>query len=359
MAAGNGKGGTNLVIKDANTDTVIGNGDIQAGDMLRLFKVPDNVSNIKIQLIPNNDIMGNVRRLEKNQDGYRYYDFIDNVGIRSGSHLYISGRNKENNVKNNTNFTVTTQITNNGKSGDSMLPGAFEYSMQLPEGIEYVPNSITTSFPDGNGPNDVMNRLTENYDQGTRTLTFTSNGITSATPTQGEPTSLLANKTLNVTFNLRVNNVANPKEVTFSDAIKSKTYTQTYLNGEPPQSIVNGVPYQVNIVMNKDDLQAQYNWGVVPSDYTYASYQEYNRLKQQAQTILNEDRNHVPLNQQVSQATTDQLLQQMQHTLISRVDAARELGQKADDRSDEVDNVKDLTDDENDDYIGQITNLKN
>ena len=359
MAAGNGKGGTNLVIKDANTDTVIGNGDIQAGDMLRLFKVPDNVSNIKIQLIPNNDIMGNVRRLEKNQDGYRYYDFIDNVGIRSGSHLYISGRNKENNVKNNTNFTVTTQITNNGKSGASMLPGAFEYSMQLPEGIEYVPNSITTSFPDGNGPNDVMNRLTENYDQGTRTLTFTSNGITSATPTQGEPTSLLANKTLNVTFNLRVNNVANPKEVTFSDAIKSKTYTQTYLNGEPPQSIVNGVPYQVNIVMNKDDLQAQYNWGVVPSDYTYASYQEYNRLKQQAQTILNEDRNHVPLNQQVSQATTDQLLQQMQHTLISRVDAARELGQKADDRSDEVDNVKDLTDDENNAYRGQITNLKN
>ena len=359
MAAGNGKGGTNLVIKDANTDTVIGNGDIQAGDMLRLFKVPDNVSNIKIQLIPNNDIMGNVRRLEKNQDGYRYYDFIDNVGIRSGSHLYISGRNKENNVKNNTNFTVTTQITNNGKSGASMLPGAFEYSMQLPEGIEYVPNSITTSFPDGNGPNDVMNRLTENYDQGTRTLTFTSNGITSATPTQGEPTSLLANKTLNVTFNLRVNNVANPKEVTFSDAIKSKTYTQTYLNGEPPQSIVNGVPYQVNIVMNKDDLQAQYNWGVVPSDYTYASYQEYNRLKQQAQTILNEDRNHVPLNQQVSQATIDQLLQQMQHTLISRVDAARELGQKADDRSDEVDNVKDLTDDENDAYRGQITNLKN
>lgn len=359
MAAGNGKGGTNLVIKDANTDTVIGNGDIQAGDMLRLFKVPDNVSNIKIQLIPNNDIMGNVRRLEKNQDGYRYYDFIDNVGIRSGSHLYISGRNKENNVKNNTNFTVTTQITNNGKSGASMLPGAFEYSMQLPEGIEYVPNSITTSFPDGNGPNDVMNRLTENYDQGTRTLTFTSNGITSATPTQGEPTSLLANKTLNVTFNLRVNNVANPKEVTFSDAIKSKTYTQTYLNGEPPQSIVNGVPYQVNIVMNKDDLQAQYNWGVVPSDYTYASYQEYNRLKQQAQTMLNEDRNHVPLNQQVSQATTDQLLQQMQHTLISRVDAARELGQKADDRSDEVDNVKDLTDDENDAYRGQITNLKN
>ena len=30
MAAGNGKGGTNLVIKDANTNTVIGNGDIQA-----------------------------------------------------------------------------------------------------------------------------------------------------------------------------------------------------------------------------------------------------------------------------------------------------------------------------------------
>ena len=359
MAAGNGKGGTNLVIKDANTNTVIGNGDIQAGDMLRLFKVPDNVSNIKIQLIPNNDIMGNVRRLEKNQDEYRYYDFIDNVGIRSGSHLYISGRNKENNVKNNTNFTVTTQVTNNGKSGASMLPGSFEYSMQLPEGIEYVPNSITTSFPDGNGPNDVMNPLTENYDQGTRTLTFTSNGITSATPTQGEPTSLLANKTLNVTFNLRVNNVANPKQVTFSDAIKSKTYTQTYLNGEPPQSTVNGVPYQVNIVMNKDDLQAQYNWGVVPSDYTYASYQEYNRLKQQALTILNEDRNHVPLNQQVSQATIDNLLHQMQHTLISRVDAARELGQKADDRSDEVDTVNDLTDDENDAYRGQITNLKN
>ena len=93
-----------------------------------------------------------------------------------------------------------------------------------------------------------------------------------------------------------------------------------------------------------------YNWGVVPSDYTYASYQEYNRPKQQALTILNEDRKPCPFKINKSTSYNDNLLHQMQHTLISRVDAARELGQKADDRSDEVDTVNDLTDDENDAY---------
>ncbi len=45
--------------------------------------------------------------------------------------------------------------------------------------------------------------------------------------------------------------------------------------------------------MNKDALQQQVNSQSDNSHYTTASIAEYNKLKQQADTILNEDANHV------------------------------------------------------------------
>ena len=42
--------------------------------------------------MPNNELMRDARRIYQLQDGYKYYSFIDTVGINSGSHLYVKSR---------------------------------------------------------------------------------------------------------------------------------------------------------------------------------------------------------------------------------------------------------------------------
>ncbi len=74
--------------------------------------------------------------------------------------------------------------------------------------------------------------------------------------------------------------------------------------------------------MNKDALQAEVDRRIQQADYTFASLDIFNGLKRRAQTILDENRNNVPLNgRRVSQADIDSLTNQMQHTLIRSVDA--------------------------------------
>ncbi len=43
-------------------------------------------------------------------------------------------------------FTVTTSLKNNGNSGASLDTNDFVYQVQLPEGVEYVNNSLTERF---------------------------------------------------------------------------------------------------------------------------------------------------------------------------------------------------------------------
>ena len=41
--------------------------------------------------------------------------------------------------------------------------------------------------------------------------------------------------------------------------------------------------------MNKDNLEEQVNKEIIPSNYTWASYTKYNKLKETAQTVLDEE----------------------------------------------------------------------
>ncbi|HFD6499675.1 TPA: LPXTG-anchored aggregation protein SasC [Staphylococcus aureus] len=341
MPTKNGQGATNVIIKNADTNDTIAEKTVEGGPTLRLFKVPDNVRNLKIQFVPKNDAITDARGIYQLKDGYKYYSFVDSIGLHSGSHVYVERRTMEPTATNNKEFTVTTSLKNNGNSGAPLDTDEFVYKIQLPEGVEYVNNSLTKDFPSNNSGVDV-NDMNVTYDAANRVITIKSTGG----GTTNSPARLMPDKILDLKYKLRVNNVPTPRTVTFNDTLTYKTYTQDFINSAAESHTVSTNPYTIDIIMNKDALQAEVDRRIQQADYTFASLDIFNDLKKRAQTILAENRNNVPLNKRVSQADIDTLTNQMQHTLIRSVDAENAVNQKADQMEDLVNQNDELTDEE-------------
>ncbi len=349
MPTKNGQGATNVIIKNGVTNDTIAEKTIEDGPTLRLFKVPDNVNNLKIQFVPKNDAITDTRGIYQLKDGYKYYDFVDSIGLHSGSHVYVERRTMEPTATNNKEFTVTTSLKNNGNSGASLDTDEFVYKIQLPEGVEYVNNSLTKDFPSNNSGVDV-NNMNVTYDATNRVITIKSAGG----GTTNSPARLMPDKILDLKFKLRVNNVPTPRTVTFNDTLTYKTYTQDIINSPAESHTVSTNPYTIDIIMNKDALQGEVDRRIQQADYTFASLDIFNDLKRRAQTILAENRNNVPLNKRVSQADIDTLTNQMQHTLIRSVDAENAVNQKADQMEDLVNQNDELTDEEKQAAIDKV-----
>lgn len=349
MPTKNGQGATNVIIKNGVTNDTIAEKTIEDGPTLRLFKVPDNVNNLKIQFVPKNDAITDTRGIYQLKDGYKYYDFVDSIGLHSGSHVYVERRTMEPTATNNKEFTVTTSLKNNGNSGASLDTDEFVYKIQLPEGVEYVNNSLTKDFPSNNSGVDV-NNMNVTYDATNRVITIKSAGG----GTTNSPARLMPDKILDLKFKLRVNNVPTPRTVTFNDTLTYKTYTQDFINSPAESHTVSTNPYTIDIIMNKDALQGEVDRRIQQADYTFASLDIFNDLKRRAQTILAENRNNVPLNKRVSQADIDTLTNQMQHTLIRSVDAENAVNQKADQMEDLVNQNDELTDEEKQAAIDKV-----
>ncbi|HDH2091453.1 TPA: DUF1542 domain-containing protein [Staphylococcus aureus] len=341
MTTKNGQGATNVIIKNADTNDTIAEKTVEGGPTLRLFKVPDNVRNLKIQFVPKNDAITDARGIYQLKDGYKYYSFVDSIGLHSGSHVYVERRTMDPTATNNKEFTVTTSLKNNGNSGASLDTNDFVYQVQLPEGVEYVNNSLTKDFPSNNSGVDV-NDMNVTYDAANRVITIKSTGGGTA----NSPARLMPDKILDLRYKLRVNNVPTPRRVTFNETLTYKTYTQDFINSPAESHTVSTNPYTIDIIMNKDALQAEVDRRIQQADYTFASLDIFNDLKKRAQTILAENRNNVPLNKRVSQADIDTLTNQMQHTLIRSVDAENAVNQKVDQMEDLVNQNDELTDEE-------------
>lgn len=354
MTTKNYQGVTNLIIKNADNDTVIAEKSVAYGPIWRLFKVPDNVSHLKIQFVPKNDAITDARGIYQLRDGYKYYDFVDSIGLHSGSHVYVERRTMEPTATNNKEFTVTTSLKNNGNFGASFNTDDFVYKVQLPEGVEYVNNSLTKDFPSSNSGVD-MNDFNVTYDAANRVITIKSTGGGSG----NSPARLMPDKILDLKYKLRVNNVPTPRTVTFNDTLTYKTYTQDFINSPAESHTVSTNPYTIDIIMNKDALQAEVDRRIQQADYTFASLDIFNGLKRRAQTILDENRNNVPLNKRVSQADIDSLTNQMQHTLIRSVDAENAVNKKVDQMEDLVNQNDELTDEEKQAAIQVIEEHKN
>ncbi|UIF68947.1 LPXTG-anchored repetitive surface protein SasC [Staphylococcus aureus] len=354
MTTKNYQGVTNLIIKNADNDTVIAEKSVAYGPIWRLFKVPENVSHLKIQFVPKNDAITDARGIYQLRDGYKYYDFVDSIGLHSGSHVYVERRTMEPTATNNKEFTVTTSLKNNGNFGASFNTDDFVYKVQLPEGVEYVNNSLTKDFPSSNSGVD-MNDFNVAYDAANRVITIKSTGGGSG----NSPARLMPDKILDLKYKLRVNNVPTPRTVTFNDTLTYKTYTQDFINSPAESHTVSTNPYTIDIIMNKDALQAEVDRRIQQADYTFASLDIFNDLKRRAQTILDENRNNVPLNKRVSQADIDSLTNQMQHTLIRSVDAENAVNKKVDQMEDLVNQNDELTDEEKQAAIQVIEEHKN
>ncbi|HGZ5601141.1 TPA: LPXTG-anchored aggregation protein SasC [Staphylococcus aureus] len=354
MTTKNYQGVTNLIIKNADNDTVIAEKSVAYGPIWRLFKVPENVSHLKIQFVPKNDAITDARGIYQLRDGYKYYDFVDSIGLHSGSHVYVERRTMEPTATNNKEFTVTTSLKNNGNFGASFNTDDFVYKVQLPEGVEYVNNSLTKDFPSSNSGVD-MNDFNVTYDAANRVITIKSTGGGSG----NSPARLMPDKILDLKYKLRVNNVPTPRTVTFNDTLTYKTYTQDFINSPAESHTVITNPYTIDIIMNKDALQAEVDRRIQQADYTFASLDIFNDLKRRAQTILDENRNNVPLNKRVSQADIDSLTNQMQHTLIRSVDAENAVNKKVDQMEDLVNQNDELTDEEKQAAIQVIEEHKN
>ncbi|EOB8760288.1 LPXTG-anchored aggregation protein SasC [Staphylococcus aureus] len=354
MTTKNYQGVTNLIIKNADNDTVIAEKSVAYGPIWRLFKVPENVSHLKIQFVPKNDAITDARGIYQLRDGYKYYDFVDSIGLHSGSHVYVERRTMEPTATNNKEFTVTTSLKNNGNFGVSFNTDDFVYKVQLPEGVEYVNNSLTKDFPSSNSGVD-MNDFNVTYDAANRVITIKSTGGGSG----NSPARLMPDKILDLKYKLRVNNVPTPRTVTFNDTLTYKTYTQDFINSPAESHTVSTNPYTIDIIMNKDALQAEVDRRIQQADYTFASLDIFNDLKRRAQTILDENRNNVPLNKRVSQADIDSLTNQMQHTLIRSVDAENAVNKKVDQMEDLVNQNDELTDEEKQAAIQVIEEHKN
>lgn len=354
MTTKNYQGVTNLIIKNADNDTVIAEKSVAYGPIWRLFKVPENVSHLKIQFVPKNDAITDARGIYQLRDGYKYYDFVDSIGLHSGSHVYVERRTMEPTATNNKEFTVTTSLKNNGNFGASFNTDDFVYKVQLPEGVEYVNNSLTKDFPSSNSGVD-MNDFNVTYDAANRVITIKSTGGGSG----NSPARLMPDKILDLKYKLRVNNVPTPRTVTFNDTLTYKTYTQDFINSPAESHTVSTNPYTIDIIMNKDALQAEVDRRIQQADYTFASLDIFNDLKRRAQTILDENRNNVPLNKRVSQVDIDSLTNQMQHTLIRSVDAENAVNKKVDQMEDLVNQNDELTDEEKQAAIQVIEEHKN
>ncbi len=106
MTTKNGQGATNVIIKNADTNDTIAEKTVRKRrQLLVLFKVPDNVRNLKIQF-NGNDAITDARGIYQLKYGYKYYSFVDSIGLHSGSHVYVERRTMDPTATNDKRFLL-------------------------------------------------------------------------------------------------------------------------------------------------------------------------------------------------------------------------------------------------------------
>ncbi|HHW9398657.1 TPA: LPXTG-anchored DUF1542 repeat protein FmtB [Staphylococcus aureus] len=358
MQTNSKQGATNLVIKDAKKNTELATVNVAKTGTAHLFKVPTDADRLDLQIIPDNTAVADASRITTNKDGYKYYSFIDNVGLFSGSHLYVKNRDLAPKATNNKEFTINTEIGNNGNFGASLKADQFKYEVTLPQGVTYVNDSLTTTFPNGNEDSTVLKNMTVNYDQNANKVTFTSQGVTTAHGTHTKEV-LFPDKSLKLSYKVNVANIDTLKNIDFNEKLTYRTASDVVINNAQPEVTLTADPFSVAVEMNKDALQQQVNSQVDNSHYTTASIAEYNKLKQQADNILNEDANHVETANRASQADIDGLVTKLQAALIDNQAAIAELDAKAQEKVTAAQQSKKVTQDEVAALVTKINNDKN
>lgn len=170
---------------------------------------------------------------------------------------------------------------------------------------------------------------------------------------------LFPDKSLKLSYKVNVANIDTPKNIDFNEKLTYRTASDVVINNAQPEVTLTADPFSVAVEMNKDALQQQVNSQVDNSHYTTASIAEYNKLKQQADNILNEDANHVETANRASQAAIDGLVTKLQAALIDNQAAIAELDAKAQEKVTAAQQSKKVTQDEVAALVTKINNDKN
>lgn len=296
MQTNSKQGATNLVIKDAKKNTELATVNVAKTGTAHLFKVPTDADRLDLQFIPDNTAVADASRITTNKDGYKYYSFIDNVGLFSGSHLYVKNRDLAPKATNNKEYTINTEIGNNGNFGASLKADQFKYEVTLPQGVTYVNDSLTTTFPNGNEDSTVLKNMTVNYDQTANKVTFTSQGVTTARGTHTKEV-LFPDKSLKLSYKVNIANIDTPKNIDFNEKLTYRTASDVVINNAQPEVTLTADPFSVAVEMNKDALQQQVNSQVDNSHYTTASIAEINK-QTTAQGVTTEKDNGIAVLEQ-------------------------------------------------------------
>ncbi|WP_347299136.1 SasC/FmtB family protein [Dolosigranulum savutiense] len=254
------------------------------GEAVGVVSIPNDVNRVRITLSHKSQRVHNASKGILSKEGWYPGAVVSDVRVSSGSHVTTEIVNQSqtytspNNTSSPYNGTVQLRFHNHGHEKANAT-----FTMRLPEGVTY------RSVSNGSG----------SYDEQSRTLTVTKNGIPAKIPNQDTYTTVDINLMFDTsaprTFEIETQNVT---YITSPDRLTNDSTTRKNVN------LGNVGSYSVTVAMYTSELQTMVN------EYqdTIGSFKYYNaadNLKSGYDSAIEEGRQILGNTQSTQQAIND------------------------------------------------------
>ncbi|QDO91029.1 SasC/FmtB family protein [Dolosigranulum pigrum] len=253
------------------------------GETAGVVSIPRDVTRVRVTLLHKSDRVHNDQQGVLSQDGWYPGAVVSDVRVSSGSHVTTEIVNQSqtytpsNNTSSPYNGKVQVRFHNNGHEKANAT-----FTMRLPEGVTY------RSVSNGSG----------SYNEQSRTLTVTKNGIPAKISNQDTYTTVDINLTFNTetprTFEIETQNVTYHTSPDHLNAVNTGRNI----------TLGNAGSYSVTVSMYTSELQSKVN----EYQATTQSYKYYNApddLKSKYDSVIEEGRQILENPQSTQQAIND------------------------------------------------------
>ncbi|WP_281524047.1 SasC/FmtB family protein, partial [Dolosigranulum pigrum] len=254
------------------------------GEAVGVVSIPNDVNQVRITLLHKSQRIHNASKGILSKEGWYPGAVVSDVRVSSGSHVTTEIVNQSqtytpsNNTSSPYNGRVQLRFHNHGHEKANAT-----FTMRLPEGVTY------RSVSNGSG----------SYDEQSRTLTVTKNGIPAKIPNQDTYTTVDINLTFNTetprTFEIETQNVT---YITSPDRLTNDSTTRKNVN------LGNVGSYSVTVSMYTSELQSKIN----EYQATTQAFKYYNApddLKSKYDSVVEEGRQILGNPQSTQQAIND------------------------------------------------------
>ncbi|RAN50969.1 hypothetical protein B8A39_07925, partial [Dolosigranulum pigrum] len=254
------------------------------GEAVGVVSIPNDVNRVRITLSHKSQRVHNASKGILSKEGWYPGAVVSDVRVSSGSHVTTEIVNQSqtytssNNTSSPYNGKVQLRFHNHGHEKANAT-----FTMRLPEGVTY------RSVSNGSG----------SYDEQSRTLTVTKNGIPAKIPNQDTYTTVDINLTFNTetprTFEVETQNVT---YITSPDRLTNDSTTRKNVN------LGNVGSYSVTVSMYTSELQSKIN----EYQATTQAFKYYNApddLKSKYDSVVEEGRRILGNPQSTQQAIND------------------------------------------------------